>query len=301
MNLKSDATIAISVILAALFLGVTLLISMGKLQTPGSQRQIYVDFDRIDNIKPRVTEVKVAGVAVGRVADIHILTRAERQGLLDAGGKDRRIRITVEVPEDLELSKTTSATIRQASLMSEHFIELTTGPASEELLAEGQILEGAAPAGVGDLMAPGGVLLARLTDAAESLKATLDNARFITDNAKKLAPEMLGKLDDTLNGSKALMDDLGSEKSRENIRALLSNIRALSDETKVVATNLKVASTHAKLLTATLAQRPWRVLFGGKPNTLPSEEEIIKSSKALLVKPAEGGGEPADERPAKTR
>jgi hypothetical protein len=49
----------------------------------------------------------------------------------------------------------------------------------------------------------------------------------------------------------------------------------------VTLLNLKVVSTYAKELVETLAQKPNRIIFSGKPATLTPESEILKSSKAL--------------------
>ena len=52
----------------------------------------------------------------------------------------------------------------------------------------------------------------------------------------------------------------------------------------VTLLNLKVVTTHAKALVETLAQKPNRIIFSGKPATLTPESEIIKSSKPLPAK-----------------
>jgi len=43
--------------------------------------------------------------------------------------------------------------------------------------------------------------------------------------------------------------------------------------------NLKVVTTYAKALVETLAQKPNRIIFNGKPATLTPESEILRSSK----------------------
>ena len=49
----------------------------------------------------------------------------------------------------------------------------------------------------------------------------------------------------------------------------------------VTLLNLKVVTTYAKALVETLAEKPNRVIFSGKPATLTPESEILKSSKPL--------------------
>jgi len=49
----------------------------------------------------------------------------------------------------------------------------------------------------------------------------------------------------------------------------------------VTLLNLKVVTTYAKELVGTLAEKPNRVIFSGKPATLTPESEILKSSKPM--------------------
>src|SRR5438270_626539 len=55
-------------------------------------------------------------------------------------------------------------------------------------------------------------------------------------------------------------------------------------ELHVILLNLKVVTTHAKALVDSLAEKPNRVIFSGKPPNLTPEDEIIKSSKPLPAK-----------------
>jgi ABC-type transporter Mla subunit MlaD len=49
----------------------------------------------------------------------------------------------------------------------------------------------------------------------------------------------------------------------------------------VTLLNLKVVTTYAKALLETLAEKPNRVIFSGKPAKLTPESEILKSSKPV--------------------
>jgi hypothetical protein len=62
------------------------------------------------------------------------------------------------------------------------------------------------------------------------------------------------------------------------------NLDARMQELGVVLQNLKVATTNAKALTKTLAEKPNRILFSGKQEPLPSETEILRSSKPVPVR-----------------
>ena len=62
------------------------------------------------------------------------------------------------------------------------------------------------------------------------------------------------------------------------------NLDARMQELGVVLQNLKVATTNAKSLTKTLAEKPNRFIFSGKPPALPSEAEILRSNKPVPVR-----------------
>jgi hypothetical protein len=52
-------------------------------------------------------------------------------------------------------------------------------------------------------------------------------------------------------------------------------------ELHVVLLNLKVVTTHAKTLVQSLAEKPNRVIFSGKPAKLTPEAEILKSHEPM--------------------
>jgi hypothetical protein len=57
------------------------------------------------------------------------------------------------------------------------------------------------------------------------------------------------------------------------------------DSLRVSTENLKVVSTNAKALTATLAEKPWRVFWGGATVKPPSEADILNSNEVIRLKP----------------
>ena len=103
----------------------------------------------------------------------------------------------------------------------------------------------------------------------------------LTAKLEESFPDTIKKLDETLENVREITATLNSKKSRKRIEDLIANLKVTSD-------NLKIVSTHAKLFTGTVAQRPWRLVFGGKENKLPDEDEILSKDRPLKVKPAEG-------------
>ncbi len=318
MTSIQDRIIALAVIGSTLGLGFILLTGIGDYEIEGKTRKVTIDFDRIDNVKPNVTEIKMAGLPVGIVSDVRILTRQERAGLRDAmlardpaatNAAAPAIRVIGEIEPDLVLSSETVASIRQASLMSEHYIELTPGAPDSEPMPPGAVIAGTSGKTMDDLMDPGAALLVNLKDAAanvksittdvgqefpkitEKLNGVLADVKSVTAGLGDKVPAAIEKLDRVLEDAKALTGDLGSEESREKLKATLENAKTLTADLNVVSQNLKVVTTHAKLITGTLGQRPWRLLFGkeGAVNDLPDEKRIISSDKPIPVKPAEPG------------
>jgi hypothetical protein len=61
------------------------------------------------------------------------------------------------------------------------------------------------------------------------------------------------------------------------------NVGARMQELSVVLQNLKVMSTQAKAFTKAIGEKPNRVIFSGKEKKLPTEQEIIRSTKPVPV------------------
>jgi len=105
----------------------------------------------------------------------------------------------------------------------------------------------------------------KLGPLADSMKLDADNLQnLITnfDNVGKGADTVLGTADRFIGGT--------DKQLQEQLKQL-----------HVTLLNLKVVTTYAKALLETLAQKPNRIIFSGKPATLTPESEILKSSKPM--------------------
>ena len=87
----------------------------------------------------------------------------------------------------------------------------------------------------------------------------LQNVITSLDNLSKVADTVLGTADRFIGGTD----------------------KQLQEQLHVTLLNLKVVTTYAKALLETLAQKPNRIIFSGKPATLTPESEIMKSSKPM--------------------
>ena len=65
-----------------------------------------------------------------------------------------------------------------------------------------------------------------------------------------------------------------------------ANLTQMITELRVTAQNLKVATTYAKALTATLGNKPSRLIWGFGETKLPTEKEILESTQPVPGKTA---------------
>ena len=103
-------------------------------------------------------------------------------------------------------------------------------------------------------------LLPRLTVILDEGKTVATNATATLNKGKQL----LGNVDGVVQGN------------ADELTKILAELR-------VVSQNLKVISTYAKALTATVGEKPSRMIWGRKTTALPSEAEILKSSEPVTI------------------
>ena len=105
----------------------------------------------------------------------------------------------------------------------------------------------------------------KLGPLADSLKTDADNIQNVITNLDGLA-----KGADSVLGTADKFISTTDKQLQEQLKQL-----------HVTLLNLKVVTTYAKELVETLAEKPNRIIFSGKPATLTPESEILKSSKPL--------------------
>ena len=108
----------------------------------------------------------------------------------------------------------------------------------------------------------------KLGPLADSLKMDVDNLQNVITN-----------LDGIAKGADTFLST-GNTFIKSTDKQLQEQLKQLH----VTLLNLKVVTTYAKALVETLAEKPNRVIFSGKPATLTPESEILKSSKPLPAK-----------------
>jgi len=178
-------------------------------------------------------------------------------------------------------------------LLSPKFVALSAGTPGGETLANNAAIEGHPAYGIEQITAAAGPLFENANKLLNDLSVTVTGLKKDLDQfTPKLGPlaDSL-KLDvDNLQNVISNLDNL--TKGADTVLGTADHFISTTDkqlqeqlkQLHVTLLNLKVVTTYAKALVETLAEKPNRVIFSGKPATLTPESEILKSSKPLPAK-----------------
>lgn len=275
----SDYLIATVVVGCSIVMLAALALALTDLTFGPKGRTVEVDFDSITGIRAH-SQVRYAGAPAGEVRSIRVLSLAEKDSLAN---KANNVRVTLSVNRNIPaLTEGTQVTVEADTLLSEKFLNIDPPSRQAPLLADGAVLQGKTAASL-DTLASSAVelsdmvktfmkdLVAKHPDLPGKIYALVDNGNTLVVNADALAKQA-----DTLaRHANTVLGD-----NQENLETSVENLRTIS-------ANLKVVSTYAKSLTATLAETPWRLVWGGKTPPLPSEEEILKSKIPVPIQPVQ--------------
>jgi ABC-type transporter Mla subunit MlaD len=219
------------------------------------------------------------------------LTAKEREA---SQNKRDAVCVTVSLDDKIPpLPADVSATLSSDTMLSPKFVALSAGTPGGDTLANNAAIEGHPAYGLEQITAAAGPLF--------------ENANRLIDNLNGTVTGLKGNLDEFLPKLGPLADSLKSDA--ENLQNVITNFdgvakgadklfgtagtfisttdKQLQEQLKqlhVTLLNLKVVTTYAKALVESLAEKPNRVIFSGKPAKLTPESEILKSSKALPAK-----------------
>jgi len=130
--------------------------------------------------------------------------------------------------------------------------------------------------GVGDIVPRTNLLLDNLKVTSESANTAITNVNKLVDGPQSPLTTNLEELKGALTKIQTTLTSANQLLTKTD-----KNLDGRMQELGVVLQNLKVATTHAKALTETIGAQPHRLLFGGKPNKLTPEAEILRSPKPL--------------------
>jgi ABC-type transporter Mla subunit MlaD len=286
----SDYVVAISVILCSLVLLGALTVALSGYRLKKPKRTLQINYEDVTGIKVN-SEVRYAGAPAGRVIAMRHLTAKEREA---SPNKMDAVRVTVGLDEGIPpLPTDVTATLSSDTMLAPKFVALSAGTPGGTTLADNAAIEGHPAYGLEQITAAAGPLFDNANKLFDNLNVTVTGLR---GNLDQFMPK-LGPLADSL---KMDLDNLqnvitnlegvakGADKLFGTADTFISTTdKQLQEQLKqlhVVLLNLKVVTTHAKALVETLAEKPNRLIFSGKPATLTPESEILKSLKPLPAK-----------------
>jgi ABC-type transporter Mla subunit MlaD len=286
----SDYFVALFVFVCSAVLLAALTFALSGYHLKKPTRTLQINYEDVTGIKVN-SEVRYAGAPAGRVIAMRHLTAKERES---SDNKKDAVRVTVSLDDGIPLLPADiTATLSSDTLLSPKFVALSAGTPGGQILANNAAIEGHTAYGIEQITAAAGPLL----DNANKLLGNLDVT--VSDLKKDLA-EFMPKLGPLADSLKMDVDNLQNvitnlDGLAKNADSVLGNAdhfisttdKQLNEQLKqlhVTLLNLKVVTTYAKELVETLAQKPNRIIFSGKPATLTPESEILKSSKPLPAK-----------------
>ena len=286
----SDYLVALFVIACSIVLlaGLTFALSGYRLKKP--TRILQINYEDVTGVKIN-SEVRYAGAPAGRVIAMREFTAKEREALPN---KKDAVQVTVTLNEAIPpLPTDITATLSSDTLLSPKFVALSAGTPGGQTLANNAAIEGHPAYGIEQITAAAGPLFENANKLLNDLSVTVTGLKKDLDQfTPKLGPlaDSL-KLDvDNLQNVITNLDNLtkGADRVLGTADQFISTTdKQLQEQLKqlhVTLLNLKVVTTYAKALVQTLAEKPNRVIFSGKPAQLTPESEILKSSKPLPAK-----------------
>jgi ABC-type transporter Mla subunit MlaD len=283
----SDFLVALFVVACSVVLLAALTFALSGYHLKKPTRTLQINYEDVTGIKVN-SEVRYAGAPAGRVIAMRHLTAQEREA---SANKKDAVRVTVSLGEGIPpLPTDVTATLSSDTLLSPKFVALSAGTPGSETLANNAAIEGHPAYGLEQITAAAGPLF-------DNANKVLDNLDVTVTGLKKDLNEFTPKLGPLADSLKLDLDNLqnaitnleGVEKGANTLFGsadtfIKTTDKQLQEQLKqlhVTLLNLKVVTTYAKELVETLAQKPNRIIFSGKPATLTPEAEILRSSKPL--------------------
>ena len=283
----SDYFVALFVVVCSIVLLAALTFALSGYRLKKPTRTLQINYEDVTGIKVN-SEVRYAGAPAGRVIAMRHLTAAEREA---SANKKDAVRVTVSLNEGIPpLPTDVTATLSSDTMLSPKFVALSAGTPGGQTLANNASIEGHPAYGLEQITAAAGPLF-------ENANKLINNLDGTVTGLKKDLGEFTPKLGPLADSLKVDVDNLqnvitnleGVEKGANTMFGtadtfIKSTDKQLQEQLKqlhVTLLNLKVVTTYAKQLVETLAQKPNRIIFSGKPATLTPEAEILRSSKPL--------------------
>ena len=269
---------AIIFFIAAIVMLGALSFAIGKWSWGNNGYELVIKFPNATGITPN-SEVKYAGAHAGRVKEVRLIPRDE-QTKDPASSLFNCVEVVVEVDNQIEIGKDVAATIKQDGFgISAKYVLLTPGPDhNSPALVDGDVVQGEMPFDLSDLIQPAGEALVQAKALVTQLGPVMDRLDVLSQKMSTSLPPLMDHADKFLQDGDSMLANFDTPEGRQRLNDMLDSLRVSTE-------NLKVVSTNAKALTATLAEKPWRVFWGGSTVTPPSEDAVLKSNQVIRLKP----------------
>ncbi len=276
---RINAFIAGIALVAAVLMCAALSYAIGKWSFGNSGHVYVVKFPNATGITPNA-EVKYAGAPCGRVSSLHLIPHKD-QDVDPKTGLYNCVEVVINVDKEVEVDQNVEATIKQDGFgIAPKYILLTPGQDHNAPdLADNSVVQGSMPFDLSDLLQPAGDALTQAKQLVSQLQPAVAKIGPIMDRAEKLTDELqpvINHADKLLTDGDSVIGTVNTPDGRQRLHDIVASL-AVSTE------NLKVVSYNAKALTATLAQKPWRVFWGGTTTPPVPEDQALKSEN--LVRP----------------
>jgi len=283
----SDYIVAISVILCSLVLLAALTFALSGYRLKRPKRTLQINYEDVTGIKVN-SEVRYAGEPAGRVIAMRHLTAKEREA---SPNKKDAVRVTISLDDGIPALPTdVTATLSSDTMLAPKFVALSAGTPGGNTLANNVAIEGHPAYGLEQITAAAGPLFENANKLLDNLNVTVTGLK---GNLDQFMPK-LGPLADSLKIDVDKLQNVitnpdGLAKGADSVLGTADQFISTTDkqlqeqlkQLHVTLLNLKVVTTYAKALVETLAEKPNRVIFSGKPAKLTPESEILKSSKPV--------------------
>src|SRR5437667_4298399 len=286
----SDYIVALAVVACSLVLLGTLTIALSGYRLKKPARTLQINYEDVTGVKVH-SEVRYAGAPAGRVIAMRHLSAAERGA---AENKKDAVRVTISLDEGVPpLPSDVIATLSSDRLLAPKFVALSAGTPGGKTLANNAAIEGHPAYGLEQITAAAGPLFENANRLLDTLNLTVTGLKVDLDQfTPKLGPLADSLKIDVDNLQNVVKNLDGMSKDADKVLGTADTFISATDkqlqeqlkQLHVVLLNLKVVTTHAKALVETLAEKPNRLIFSGKPAKLTPESEILKSSKPLPAK-----------------
>jgi ABC-type transporter Mla subunit MlaD len=317
----SQYVLGLTVIVCSLILLIALTYALLGFGQRAGGRPLVLDFHDATGIKLH-SDVKFAGKTAGSVTDMRYLTAPERLNAKDQKNAMRIIvQLSKEVPplpsdisvqvdsETLLGEKFISITpgrpdapplpdgavVQGIESVGIDAVTRSAGTAVENL---NQILEALKKdypdlvPRLAELLDRGNAVLAQSSKVARNADSAIANANEIVTKLKGDYGTLVPKLHTLFNQAQMIATNADAAVQKASVlvgrvdtvvKTNEDDVHKLLEELRVVSQNLKVLSTYAKGLSATLAEKPSRLIWGGRTGNLPTEQEILQSKEPIAV------------------